>query len=280
MFVILPLVYFTIMAALNLWFVSTATIETDQRDVLIAGDSHPLKALDPALFESATNIGQFGEPYQLTFWKLRKLLPAIDPSLVIVGFSQHNIAGYQDLKFAHSKWSSEMFSRSYLLHRFNSDDPFEYDQTEYYRTLFTRMALIPRADHVLYIGEYENTNRTELDDTMSMVNRHYYFEGREHGVSKTAANYLDSIVSLCQSNNTNVVLIGCPVHDQYFKQIPADVQKSYRNMADGYLKDGVPCWDYTSKPYDDSHFLNIDHLNQRGAERFTSEVINRLSTIE
>ena len=144
-FALLPMLFFGANMLINYFNYTGQSTPIDIPRVLIAGDSHPQKSLNPALFSDARNISQSAEPYVLTFWKLKNLFKANAPDTLIIGFSPHNISQFNDLKFSERKWSSELFRRSYPIQEFrriSTQIPIDY--TTYYRVCLLYTSPSPR----------------------------------------------------------------------------------------------------------------------------------------
>jgi hypothetical protein len=96
------------MYAINSIIIKTKDNGWKNCHVLIAGDSHTEKAINPIFFFSAINISQDAEPYYITYWKLLKYLSIHATDTIFVGFSYHNLSSFQDKKLSDKVWSEEM----------------------------------------------------------------------------------------------------------------------------------------------------------------------------
>ena len=271
--------YLGLNTGLNFIIINNSKMPIREADILIAGDSHTQKALNPSQFNSAINISQTAEPYVLTFWKLKYIFQHFKPDVLLLGFGHHNISAFNDMKFWNKKWSSEMFRRSYLIHNFNSIKTVKIDYQEYYKICFRQMCLYPHNKHYNFIGGYSNNDKSDLSDCDSAINRHYFYQKKLLGVSETAIDYLDLILKLCKENEVVPILIGSPVHDEYYKLIPTSIKERY-NYEKARLRDQrVNVLDFTHNRYEDTHYLNSDHLNEKGASQFTDKIIRSLKNV-
>ena len=100
LFCIIPILYFSLNIIINIYIYSHSYIELKHKNILIIGDSHTEKSLNPIFFHSAQNISQTAEPYILTFWKIKKIIKSYKPDTLIIGFSPHNISAFNDQKFS------------------------------------------------------------------------------------------------------------------------------------------------------------------------------------
>ncbi len=272
LFSIIPIVYFGIVGLINLKIIAEGSPQISQARVLVVGDSHPQKAFSPDVFDSAINISQSAEPYLLTFWKLKKLLPLVKPDTVIIGFSHHNISTLRNYMFSDKQWSSEMFKRSYTIHEFETVQNIEIDYQEYYRVLWKQLCLFPHSNHYNYLEEYTNVSKSNISDSLKAIKRHYFYKGETKDYSTSSMVYLDSVLNTCLMNNVVPILITTPVHKAYRQRIPDNVIKQFKIETNRYKEQGLIVLDYTSQTNTDSLFLNIDHLNKEGAKLFTERL--------
>lgn len=277
-FLSFPILYFGINMCVNAYVYHHRALPVRKNNVLIAGDSHLQKSVNPDYFASAQNISQLGEPYVLTFWKLKQIFKSAVPDTLLLGFAPHNISAFNDLKFSNDSWSNEMFSRSYPIEEFKTISTIvPVDYKTFYKVLWKQTAFYPKKNHGNYIGKYVNRKTSNVSDYKSAAERHYYEKGMELGISRLSIEYLDSIVMLCRSRNIKLVLVNSPVHQKYSELIPADIRKEYMQLENKYRADRVLIF-RASDIYADSLFLNADHLNEYGAKRFTNELVNFLNS--
>lgn len=249
-------------------------------NILIAGDSHPQRSLNPKYFHDAQNISQSAEPYVLTYWKLKKIVQSISPDTLIIGLAPHNISQFNDLKFSEQLWASEMFSRSYPIEEFSDiSDKIDVDFPTYYKVLWKQTAFYPKRNHNPFVGRYENVEGSYITDIDDAVKRHYYLNGEALGVSDLAIEYLDSIVSLAKAKDITLIMVSNPVHEQYLNKIPDPIMQKFDALIERY-SDQHLVFDKTRSPYPDTLYLNADHLNESGAKRFTLEFIDYLKAIQ
>lgn len=272
-FIAIPMLYFMLCMAINYFIYSTQSPKLEVSRILIAGDSHSEKSLNPSLFNSAQNISQPAEPYFLTFWKLKNILKYYSPDTLIVGFAHHNISAFNDLKVGNHSWADEMFKRSYTFHQFHQiDDHIHVDLLGFYKVLFNHTAFYPNRNHVHYIGKFQNNEGSNVSNWKSSIKRHYYANDSLPGISLTSLNYLDSIVSLGQIHNVQLVLSGSPVYKEYYNHIPKTIREEYEALKTRYSETTI-IYDRTNDTsYSDSLLLDSDHLNAKGAKKYTTSL--------
>ena len=151
-FVLLAItIIFSINCSINYLIIKKSDIPVKKSKILIIGDSHPSRAVNPEILENAINVCQSAEPYIITFWKLKKIITQVQPEKVIIGFSPHNISNFNDLKFNNERWRLEMFKRSYLIEEFKLTNKITIDFKQYYIFLFKQLFLFPKKkSYILY----------------------------------------------------------------------------------------------------------------------------------
>ncbi len=272
-FCALLLLYFGITGTVNLLIIRFSNLPIGETHILIMGDSHPEKAFDPALLRSASNLAQSTEPFPVTYWKLRRVLEERKIDTVFIGFAQHNLTAYQDTKFMDQKTAPEMFRRIYPIARFDKMPFLQVDYQTFFTVWLRHMAIIPRSDHFNYLPEYSNSKLSNVGDYKIAADRHFTNNAQPVEFSVTAMTCLDSIISLCREKQVEPVLVACPVHPLYFEQIPEYIQSRYEAEKLRYRQIGVTVIDLTCLVLPDSCYLNADHLNQTGAEKFSRELL-------
>ncbi len=277
-FVSLPLLFFGSNCIINYLIYRDQPTKLNKSRLLIVGDSYTQKGLNPGLFSDAQNISQPAEPYVITFWKIKKILREFRPDTILVGFAPHNLSTFNDLKFTNQFWAQEMFKRVYPIQSFNQiNKQIEVDYITFYLTLWKEIGFYPKRDHIHFIGNYSNKAISKINDENTAIARHYYIKGEKCKISTTAVNFLDSILNICDQKNITAILVNTPVHKTYYSKIPVEIQKGFE-LLEAKCKLNVMVIDEMKQNYPDSLFLNCDHLNSRGALRFTTEITKLLSS--
>lgn len=271
-FVGIIIIYMSSILIINKIIYSVRNFPLSKTKILIIGDSHIQKGINPKLLSSASNISQTAEPYILTYWKLKEVFKKHKPQTVLIGFSYNNISGYNDLKFNDPQWSSEMFKRSYTIQNFNELNSIDVNYKDFLNIYIKNMMIYPQLNHYKFLGKYSNRNTTSLNDLENAISRHYFINNKLAEISTVSIIYLDSIISLCKINNVVPILVGTPVHEEYYKQIPNRFKVKYEEIKSKYINEEILIIDKSQTEYKDEIFLNVDHLNSNGAEQFTKEL--------
>jgi hypothetical protein len=275
-FLIGLIVIFISNICINLFIISLTKVESKETEILIVGDSHPRRCINPELLNNSLNICQSAEPYLITFWKLKALIEKVKPEKIIIGFAPHNISNFNDLKFSHERWRSEMFERSYLIEEFKLVINLKIKLYQYYLFLLKQFCLFPRLNHIHYIGNHEQSNESDISNVNKTINKHYYFDNHEPGISEISINFLDSMIKLCKTHHITPILINTPVHNSYKEKIPNIIQNRYDVEILKWRNKGITIFNNNSEKYLDKYFYNSDHLNDSGATIFTKILKEKL----
>lgn len=259
----------------NYYVYSNKSIDLENAKVVVLGDSHLMTAIDPDLFENATNVCQSAEPPIVSYWKLKKILQANTPDQIIFGFAPHNISECNDYKFCETKWSKEIFNRIYPIQDFSSiRNKLSVDYSNYYHAIWKQTALFPKMIHANYIGKFSAKMTSDISNWQSAIKRHYYLNDQVYSESVLSVAYIDSIVDICRKNDVLLLIASSPVHKRYYENIPRSILDSYNKLIEKYEEQGVFVYNkIKDSSYADSMFFDAHHLNYVGAKRFTSELI-------
>lgn len=239
---------------------------------LIAGDSRSQRSVDPSILGSGRNISQTAEPYYITYHKLQKIYNSWTPDTLILSFSTAGISEFNDYKLSDPQWNHEMARRYYpFMQLLDYSKKIDVDYKTIAQVWFKQTAYMPRSHHFNYMVEYENSPRQDVSNWEESAHRHFYRDGRQLGHSQISIDYLDSIIRMHQRQGVPVVLVNPPVYAKYRAMTPTPLLQKYQELVQKY-ENKVLIFDQSQIDYPDSMFIDADHLNQPGAERFTTEL--------
>lgn len=275
-FAIILIGFFSLNFVINFFIYKNQKVYIKEK-LLIAGDSHSKRGINPKILGNAVNVSQQGEPYYITFWKLKKMFKDNKIDTLILSFAPHNIAEFNDLKLSNERWSGEMFKRIYPLQEFNELSDIDIDYVEYYKVLLKETGFYPKRNHINYRGEYFNSKKTNLLAPKESVEKQFYDSGEQLGISTVSLQYLDSILFLCKTYKVKLILVSSPVHSSYFYLIPKPILDKYKTLKKAFAKrNEVKVIDKTNLFYPDSLYFDVHHLNELGATRFSIELKEEL----
>lgn len=266
---------------LNRYFIQHTHLPLNQTQILILGDSHLATALDPAFLPNSENICQFGEPYLITYHKLKFILEQGAGSqikTILLGFSPHNLAAFNDYKLSGITETTKLIERSYPLMNLTDYAVQPVDSRTYFKIWGRSMLLYPSRQHFSFIGQYEpQTAFLKSADAQAKLNEHYAPYGETLGQSAIALQYLEAIQSLSEAHDIELILVGAPLHTSYLAGIPEPIARHYEETKQHFKARGLTVLDYGALPLPDSLFFNHDHLNSNGAAYFTPLVAQAIS---
>ena len=251
---------------------------TISKDILILGDSHMVRAVDPRGLGNAANIAQLSESTVISYFKLRRVLESNRVRVVILSVSYNNLSSNSDNKFVDPALSEEMIRRTYSLISFEEMPEFDVDYKEYCSVLMRRMCLIPHLSHNEFIGRFAPRQTKFKSDSESAIKRHFLKDNEIASVSSLQLDFLQKIVKLTADKGVELVLLEPPLHPTYRDRVPRSFQLALEKIKSGVKREqeNVRVIDLTSLFSSDTYFENSDHVNSKGAERVTEELARRL----
>ncbi len=256
--------------------------------LLILGDSHARKNLDPSLFPAVVNQAQSAEFTYFSEAKLRAILRHA-PRLrtVLISISYHSLGEFPlyegaemtrryhsllDTGFYREKLSREVPDPAYLTRWIGDHSiiPIGWlnDVAEYH------LSRQP------FEGEFEPAEGSVIGKEKSLteaLKRHYSYHGIPTGVSALKADYLRRIAKLCQAKGIRLIIVNTPVHPRYLRAVPQTHIRYTDSLAVSLSRYGAKYWNYSAHPFPDKAFYDYDHLNADGAKQFSRILAQRMA---
>jgi hypothetical protein len=263
----------------------------DSLEVLVLGDSHPQKAVDPRHLEGAFNFATSGESYLQTYWKASELLRGnpLGVEVVLLPVDMHSFSSFRTERIvAPLYWRryigpGELFGRlgpkAALLRTVDCwIAPYKgrLDLSE----LSLDMLLGRRGERPLVRG-YRPAPADSMPDTERGVRRmarercRLHFGG-DNPLDRRLLKAFRDVVRLCREEGVEVVLVSYPVSREYLEVAQRSVSRGeLAGAVDSVLAGCGPVrWlDYTGlfrgrREY----FSDTDHLSVSGAEALTGRL--------
>jgi hypothetical protein len=254
------------------------------KNILILGDSHTEFAIDDNILPRSINVSQGATAYLYTYCELKKFLDENSHIDTLLLSFHYNILtkGAEDLWLFKDEFITNKIPKYFTL--MGKDEFLIYLNNEAFikSTLqipiinvrailrFFRVGSISYTD--LYIGEKGRLDRNKLQEDINRRNKVSKSQQSEI-LSEHQRNYLLKIVELCKTKQVELILINTPIYDA---QKYGSTDK-LNNFYDTYLK-GTKYWDYSGYPLPDSYYGDIEHLNYKGAEIFSSYLRDSLQS--
>ena len=240
---------------------------------VVLGNSHPEFAYNDSLISEFSNLGKSGESYFYSYVKLKKILSQNKSiSIVFLEFDNNQIDksmndwiwGEKYIKYRYPIYAPFMgFEENQLLLRKNFpafQHSFALAARKSWETIFKS-----DFNYTKKIGGYTALNKSEIDSLISAQKKNT--EGIAQITDLPIENFrcINKILNLCKSKNVTVYLIRSPLHPKY---------KGYRNekIFLDLIKTKFPrieFLDFSKYNLEDSEFADLEHLNYKGAKKFS-----------
>lgn len=242
---------------------------------LILGHSHSQNSFNDSLIHNTKNFSQSGEIYFYSFLKLKKVVSINDNiKNVFVEFSNNQIC--LDME----KWTKNEEYISYKVPKYApimdvndykyiiSQNPIAFVKT--IPILFQKnlhCVLFNEKDYIKYSdwGGFFRDKNIKVDSLLlaRKTNPVKPILGKDY--TEINLKYLDKIIRFCKINNINVYLVRSPQHKEY---TGVSNEKKYQELLNNRYKD-VSFLDFNNFPLLNEEYRDLDHLNYKGARKFS-----------
>lgn len=242
---------------------------------VILGNSQPECAYNDSLISDFKNLAKPGETYFYNYQKLKAIVEQnqqIDS--VFIEFSNANILRREDQKI----WETRFLNHALpdyvsILHLEDYYLLFSKNPVGFQKAILTSLKNnIVRISTSNYnykdsIGGYKYLKRQKVNailDTLTQQN-HKFNKLNKSQLSQYDILYLENIITLCKANNISVFLIRSPYHKQFIGNTYESSFQQFRKKHFGNIK----FFDFKDFSIQDSEFGDLQHLNYKGARKFS-----------
>jgi hypothetical protein len=277
LFVICTLTLFGTFTIYNRYFTfSSNYFKLDENiQYLIVGDSHVECAINGS-FEKSTNIGQSGEVYIHSYYKIKKTLEANKQiKTIFIDFCNIQVNIKQDSIFLDTPYLIKRYKPYFPLYS-KQDLVYIYKQNPmgfvkaHFKSLpinfyhsFTNVSI----DDENYLGGYQLL--TEKLNSDKNLNNHLAINSSDlqnQVISNYNLIYLDKILNLCNQLNVKVYFIRTPLNENW--KFLGNEHLFQKVKSDKYGRQEL--LDFKDFPFDASEFADFEHLNSNGADKFSN----------
>ena len=235
------------------------------KSIVVMGHSHPQCAFNDSIISNVRNLANSGESYFYTFQKLKKVIPD-NPQFktVFIEFSNNQIDKNMD------EWIWGYEKMSHFLPRYSSfinREDFNLLLKNNFKDLSTCVSIFSKKN--LYrvinsdynfkdeIGGYQWLDKNDLKK--SNIDIDY------SSTSEVNLVYLRKIIDYCKANNINIYLIRSPQNKalEFLQNESLFQEIRTNNFSD------LEFFDFNNFPILDEDFADLDHLNYKGARKFS-----------
>lgn len=255
----------------NRWF-GNFRIDSGKH-ILVIGNSHPECAFNDELIPEAVNFSESGDTYFYTYIKAKKLIdenPQIDK--ILIEFSSTQMQRYMD------EW---IWADMYVSYRFPKYGPFM--SGEDFALLYknnpegvrkavplmsktnANMLLRYKLNYARVMGGHLALDKNRVDSlAVDQAASAPAVEERKE-LSVENLEYLDKLIKYSEENRVEVFFIRSPVHERY----SGKRDERFFQDARQSLYPGIEFLDFAGFPLPDSEYADLDHLNYKGAKKFS-----------
>lgn len=237
------------------------------------GHSHAQCAYNDDLIEGTENLAQAGEAYFYTYIKMKKILEENDRiEAVFLEYSNNQIntnmrewtLGDEYLYNKYPKYASFMsFNELWFLFSGN----FKAVINAQSKTLFKNLKFILKGEKDIVLGMnwggYLKLKRDDAAKDAEQLNIATPQDGLP--VSQLNIFYLEKIIQLASLENIKLILVRSPLHEKY-QELKNEPQ--FQEIRKTKFTD-IPFLDFKNYTLKDSEFGDLEHLNYKGANKFS-----------
>jgi hypothetical protein len=248
---------------------------------IILGNSRPEAAFNDSLINNFSNIAQSAEPYFYTLIKTKKIFEQNkNIETVFIEF------GDNQLPKERNDW---IWGKDFLPHKYNTYSPFMEFQD--HKLLFKKntsgfLSNLPLSaghnfanllqndmDYLDDIGGYKYLVRDKTDSLLA--NPKLVSESKMSKIELSDINieYLKKLIKYCRESGKKACLIRSPLHPKYegFNN-----ERIFEEILNSNFS-AIEFLDFANFPLLNSDFGDLEHLNYRGAKKFSiwfNELVN------
>ncbi|WP_417881923.1 hypothetical protein [Xanthomarina gelatinilytica] len=238
---------------------------------IVLGNSHPAGTFNDSLISHFKNLADPGDSYFYGYQKLKEIIKQNSQiDTVFIEFNPKTILLWEDTKL----WKKHQvpnylaffeLTDHYLL---ATNNGLSYQQ-EVAKGVLKNVKRILKNRYLTIdsLGGFRHVDSSRLAailDTVSYDPRKQY-SLNENRLSKYDITYLNKMVTFCKNNNIEVIFVRSPYHVMF------DGHR-YESIFQTYKKEhfpNIPFLDFQDFPMDDSEFKDLEHLNYKGARKFS-----------
>ena len=242
---------------------------------ILLGHSHASDDFNDSLIEHFRNFGSPGESYYYSYFKAKKLIENnTHINTVFIVYTNNQINARAD------KW---IWSEKYLNHTFPKYSAF-IGWSDYKILLFKNWQAVLNSEclslkqnlYFLLKSRYKNNYMDETDwGKFSSVNGSSIDllgdndikeadESNKEEIAKINIQYLIKTIAFFNTNHIKTYLIRCPLHPNYktLNEIAFKQTLDYYHLTASFM-------DFKDYPLNNDAFLDLEHLNVKGANEFS-----------
>jgi len=270
------ILFLSLIISTDVFINSKANFKLDREvNYIVLGHSQPECAFNDSLVSNFKNLSDPGETYFYTYQKLKKIVQH-NPQLntVFIEFTNNQINKSSD---------DNIWSDKYLRLRYPVYEPFiDFSDQFFLATknfkgflknvpISIKYKLITvKLNNYNYInktGGYKYLVRNKTDSLLNVLGKkNDTLNNNDFTMSEYNIEYLSKIISYCKKHNLNVFLTRSPYHA---KSPNRHNEINFQKLKNNKFND-VKFLDFKDFPLENSEYGDLDHLNYKGAKKFST----------
>ncbi|WP_346881207.1 hypothetical protein [uncultured Algibacter sp.] len=240
---------------------------------VIFGHSHSECAFNDSLINNFKNLSQSRQSYFYSYQKIKKvLLQNNDIENVFIEFTNNQINEvmnewiWDDLSISSRSIYLPFLDKTdvNLLLNKNSKS-FITGSSKSFRNNLINLLLFDY-NYTDKMGGYHWLNRFKTDSLITtLVKDTLVFHEKKHPLSNKNIEYLEKIVTFCKDKNVNIYFVRSP---QHIYTNARKNEKIFIKIKNEKFKN-IILLDFNDFPLDNNEFGDFEHLNYRGAKKFS-----------
>jgi hypothetical protein len=257
---------------------------TSSVDILVLGSSHHQNAVNPKFLSgSALNVAYGSQDYKLDYTILKEAFDSgKNPKIVVVEAAYHSLLRENPKDY----WRNGLYEYFYdidLNGNFLSKQLLISSNLKFFKQYLLQRLLDKKDAETInqwgfdendFDGFFKVNNYDSLKILSDARQRLKNRVAQSHDSLVVARNtkYLDAIAALCETNNVKLVVATPPVYASQrslFTRENLELRQSIIELLTKKYKDVTWLTFENSGAFSAKDFINDDHLNSAGAEKFT-----------
>ena len=263
---------------------------------LFIGDSHIQNAVNPEYFTNSYNFSANNENYIQTYFKLKAVINKLNakPEIVVLPIDISSFSSFRTNRFKNvsrlitfSDWYDvyKQTGNTTYIFRYFIEKLFVVGGN--YQKIVKYFISLAQNSFFKYIKGYKPRNGflTRTNNINKICNRQasIYLKNYDY-FDSILIHYFKNILTICENNNIQVVLLKMPLSKEYVR-----VCRQYVPIEDYYSNinsitnefNNIITLDYQDVYWNhNEYFRNPDHMNSTGAEIFSQLLSNDLQKLK
>lgn len=228
------------------------------------GDSH-IEAIDVYSYDNTyANLGQGGEPTDVSVAKMKLILAKSTGATVYLGLSENNIVNNPSM-------TEENRRRHYKYDLYAADNKSSFILSNF-KDFLHFVTFESALSHGF--GDGRGTTVKKKFDPKSVKDPHFSVMRFHYSDTSIDRAKLIKLITdfndYVNSRHSKLILLNCPATVLYKQNIPKSVYDTYNSLLDTFARRNIAIVNYEHLDLNDSLFHDMNHLNENGSKTILS----------